>query len=126
MDCVVIESANEAKLDARAVADALQRFWPVKETGVANRFIIKGCDSRVYFETTRDDFERPGQLQLVFTHSMGLNLIKKILEVIGDDPELVIDNTFETALPGDEFVARLRADPDWDWRADYLRSRGRI
>ncbi len=125
MDGVIITSANRAKLSACTVADTLRRFWPVEETGIKNRFVVEGCGSRVYFENDRDPNE-PDRIQLVLEHSMGLNLIKKILEIIADDPEFVIDNEFSTVLRGDAFVARLRADPDWDWRADFLRSQGLI
>ena len=43
-------------------------------------------------------------------------LVKQILTIIGDDPTYVIDNEFNTILRGDEFVARIRSDPGWEWK----------
>ena len=42
--------------------------------------------------------------------------LKEIIKVIGDDPALMIDNDFHTILRGDQFVARLREDGNWNWQ----------
>ena len=41
--------------------------------------------------------------------------MKKVIEVIADDPNVVADNDFGTVLPGDQFVAKIRAERGWDW-----------
>lgn len=88
--------------------------WPVEQTPL-NDLVIHGPSSRVYIRQGAD-VERPGIQCLFLDYSRGLQLVKQVLEIIGDDPKLTIDNDFGTVLPGNEFVARLRADPDWDWR----------
>jgi hypothetical protein len=47
-----------------------------------------------------------------------LFLCKQVLELIADDPSLIVDNDYGVILPGPEFVDRLRRDETWDWRAD--------
>jgi hypothetical protein len=32
----------------------------------------------------------------------------------------VVDTNFEVILPGQEFLARLNEDPDWDWSSESL------
>jgi hypothetical protein len=48
----------------------------------------------------------------------GLDLCKRILAVMIDDPLVWIDNDHGVLLSGRDFLARLRARPDWDWRRD--------
>jgi hypothetical protein len=47
-------------------------------------------------------------------------LAKQIVELIADDPLLIVDNDFGTVLSGNAFVARIRADRTWNWRNDSI------
>lgn len=46
-----------------------------------------------------------------------LRLCRRVLFLIADDPALLVDNDHGFMASGDEFLRRLRANPDWDWRA---------
>ncbi|MBF0100185.1 MAG: hypothetical protein HQK77_04675 [Desulfobacterales bacterium] len=41
---------------------------------------------------------------------------KKILSHLISDNQFVIDNDHGELLTGEEFIKRLKDDPDWDWR----------
>ncbi len=47
-----------------------------------------------------------------------IDLCRKVLLAIADDPRLLIDNDFGVRLSGPDFLSLLRARPDWDWRRD--------
>ena len=41
---------------------------------------------------------------------------KEILSYIIFDERFVIDNDYGELLTGDEFIKKLKEEPDWDWR----------
>jgi hypothetical protein len=47
-----------------------------------------------------------------------ISLCKELLMAIADRHELLIDNDHGVLLPGSEFVRRLQAQKQWDWRFD--------
>jgi hypothetical protein len=47
-----------------------------------------------------------------------LNLSRRVLMTIADDPNLLIDNDHGVLLSGSEFVRLLRSRENWDWRLD--------
>lgn len=47
-----------------------------------------------------------------------INLCRKILTSIANDPNVLIDNDHDVCLPGNEFIQLLKNRPDWDWRLD--------
>ena len=113
MDSVHIVSVREIALeDLRTI---LSRHWPVEDTAYGD-LVVLGSGSRVYISKDPNP-ELPDTCCLILEHSGGLRLVKQVLEVIGNDPEVTIDNEFGTVLSGDAFIARLKADPDWDWRS---------
>ncbi len=42
--------------------------------------------------------------------------VKRVLLVIADDPQLLIDNDHGLVLPAPDFLALIRNRPNWDWR----------
>ena len=82
--------------------------------GALDRIVIQESNSRVYIyhpELDSDDM-RKNQLYLDYSSE---DLVKKAVEIIADDPELTVENEFGIALPGDQFVARLKAEGGWKW-----------
>ncbi len=112
MDTVTITSKRNLSLDD--LKPLISRHWTTKAG--QDRLVVEGPTSCVYIYHPLLDGRNvdPKRIYLDY-HSV--DLIKKIIQVVGDDPELVIENDFGTVLPGDQFVARLRADSAWDWRA---------
>jgi hypothetical protein len=49
-----------------------------------------------------------------------LDLCRRVLLAIADDPRLLIDNDHGVLLSGADFVRVLRSQPDWDWRQDRV------
>jgi hypothetical protein len=110
MDTVYIESAKQiAPRDLRPI---LSQRWLVEDSA-GGGLVVHGADSRVYILTEVDP-DKPNRHQLLLNYS-DVGLVKAVLEVIADDPELVVDNDFGVVMPGDKFVARLRAEPTWNW-----------
>lgn len=61
----------------------------------------------------REIFTEPSMFTLDYSD---VGLCKELLLALVDDGLLWVDNDHGTALPGPVFAARLRAQPDWDWR----------
>jgi len=91
----------------------LSQQWVIGDSADEG-LVVNGPHGRVYIHN--DVADSPDSHILMLDYSGGAELIKKVLEVIADDPEVVVENDFGTALPGNEFVARLRSDPNWEWR----------
>ena len=70
--------------------------------------------SRLYLHLNPDREQADGARLLIDYSSV--ELAKKVVEKIADDPSATVDNDFGTILPGDRFVARCRSERDWDWR----------
>lgn len=125
MESVIIAApfAYDAELRLR-----LEQVGPVT-IGAAGALVVDDGSSRVYVarnDAVHDEFE-PERLALVTStiphpifYSIDFSdiaLCRKVLEVIADDPKLLVDNDHGVLLPGSEFVRVLRSQRDWDWRA---------
>lgn len=113
MDTIEITSGENISLDE--LGQLLAKHWKLLNTP-SDRLAIEESNSRVYIyhpkqESGEEDPRR------IFVEYSWTDLIKRVIEVIADNPRLLIDNDFGTGLPGDQFVARLRTDPTWDWRS---------
>jgi hypothetical protein len=111
METLSIESKE--RLDLRAIAGMLSPSWRI-ETSPGNTITVHGEKSRAYLHPDTQMTEY-GMNRLLLDYS-DIELAKKLIEIIADDPNLKVDNDFGTVLPGDKFVARCRADRGWDWR----------
>jgi hypothetical protein len=114
MDTVVITSEQDISLDA--VRSQLAPYWRLLDTP-AEKLAIQEDNSRVYiYHPNLDSGE--ANLKVLFLDYSSMDLVKRIVQLIGDDARLQIDNDFKTVLPGDQFIARLRSEPAWDWRLE--------
>jgi hypothetical protein len=126
MESVIIAApfAYDAQLKVR-----LERIGPVT-TGAGGILVLDDGKSRVYVarnDAVHDEFE-PGRLGRVTStipdpvfYSIDFSdiaLCRRALEVMVDDPKLLVDNDHGVLLPGPEFVRVLRSQHDWDWRVD--------
>jgi len=104
VDTIVISAPKEISLDdLRAL---LSRHWTLQKTR-PDRIAIEESNSRVYLyhpplESGEADLKR------LFVDYSWQELVKKVVLVIGDNPEWRIDNEYGTELPGDQFVAWIR------------------
>jgi hypothetical protein len=119
MDTIVIESRKPFALEAiRAV---LSEEWTVTSPD-ENRLVVHGGRDRAYiYSATAKTSQSPSEYTLLVDYRT-VDMAKRILEKIANDPALTVDDQFETILPGDEFVVKCRKNPTWDWRAEFLSS----
>jgi hypothetical protein len=47
-----------------------------------------------------------------------IDLCRRVLMSLADDPDLLVDNDHGLLLVGSELVRLLRSRPEWDWRKD--------
>jgi hypothetical protein len=111
MDTILISSSTP--FSKAALAERLSLCWPTEPT-VDQGLCVNGPGSRVYlsFETAPEGNE-PCQLLLDYSD---VKLVKRVIEQIADEASWTVNNDFGTILPGDQFVARCKASPEWDWR----------
>lgn len=112
MDTIVITAKEDVLLES--LRSMLARHWSLLRTP-PDRLAIEESNSRVYIYHPESDSKEIDLKKIVLDYSW-VDLVKRVIEVIGDDPRLLIDNDFNTVLPGDQFVARLRSEPTWNWR----------
>jgi hypothetical protein len=105
MDTIIIKSPTPHSL--YAIKAALSRVWKVEETR-SGRLVIDDGRTRVYVYAN-SEFE-------LFLDYTDVELVKEVIKCIADSPELTVDNDFDTILPGDQFVKKLRSKPSWNWR----------
>jgi len=123
---IVAPCAYDAELKGR-----LARSWTVGETATGGSVIEDGC-ARVYLsrnDAVGEDLEPEARARIVaatpdpvfYTVDFSdLNLCRRVLLAIADDPRLLIDNDHGVLLSGVDFVRVLRSQPDWDWRKDRV------
>jgi len=128
MDSVIIVAP--CAYDAR-FKERLARGWKVAETACGGSVIEDG-GSRVYLsrnDAIAEDLEPEARARIAaatpepvfYTVDFSdLNLCRRVLLVIADDPRLLIDTDHRVLLPGADFVRVLRSQPDWDWRQDRV------
>jgi len=68
----------------------------------------------VYFRDLMEDSEAPDPV-LVIEYS-ALSLLQNALTALHGRGDGVIDNDHGTVMSLGEFLIKLRAEPDWDWR----------
>jgi hypothetical protein len=112
MDTVTIISKEDISLDG--LRPVLARYWNLVEGG-PGRVVIEEINGRVYIYHPKLDSGEIASNHLYLDYS-SVDLVKRVVQVIADDPEVTVENDFGTALPGDQFVARLKSDRSWDWR----------
>jgi len=108
--------------------ERLAQAWNVRE-GIAG-VVIEDGGTRVC--VSPNDFAaeemEPGALQRIVTTIRNpvfytvdftdIDLCKRVLVAVADDPLLLIDNDHGLLLPGVEFVHILKSQPGWDWRRE--------
>ncbi len=112
MDTVVIIADGDIPLDT--VRSRLAPHWTLLGTP-PDKLAIQEGNSRVYIYHAKLKSGGPDLKKLFLDYSW-VDLVKRVVLLIGDDPSLLIDNDHGTVLPGDQFVALLRANPLWNWR----------
>ena len=133
MNCVVL--ATDRSIDFREIFDRVKRLLPNAYLN-SDRIVDEGVNDNlfidVYNDATREmEPEELGTIErlipsasmyLISYHSM--DRVKGLLLELADDPMMVVDNDAGTTLPGPDFVARLRAEPQWDLFEESRRMRG--
>jgi hypothetical protein len=92
---------------------ALSQRWRT-EDAEPEGLVVHGASSRVYLHQEPGSLAGGGE-ELLVDYS-DVELVKQVLETIADDADVVVDNDFGTALPGNKFVARIRSDRCWNWK----------
>jgi hypothetical protein len=110
MDTVTITSRRNLSLNA--LKRLIGSRWPTKVG--RDRLAVEGSSSCVYIYHPSLDNRSIDRKRLYLDYH-SVKLVKEIVQIIGDDPDFLIDNDFGTALHGDQFVARLRLGKGWDW-----------
>jgi hypothetical protein len=111
MDSISITSMQ--KFDPNELARKLSQTWRVDPT-YGEGSVVHGPSSRVYLVFEAGPNEQ-GLFQMFLDYS-SVDLVKEVLTHIADDPNITVDNDFDTVLPGNQFVERIRAQPHWNWR----------
>ena len=81
-----------------------------------NEFAVEEMDPEV-LQYVRSLFGEPVFYVVDFRD---IDFCKSVLELLVDDPLLLVDNDHGVRLPGPDFVRLLRDRPDWDWRRDRM------
>jgi hypothetical protein len=111
METLSIKSKQPFSLDS--LQTALSRHWHVEES-TDDTLVVHGTNARAYLHPIKE-FGTDERFGLLVDYS-DMELAKKIVEIIADNPAVTIDNDFGTILPGDQFVARCKSVEGWDWR----------
>lgn len=106
-----VQTVSKKPFSIQEIRAHLERFWKTDDSSREDSFVVHGSVGRVFVHAESLDAE----YELLLDYS-DFELVKAIIEKIANDSELVVDNDFESALRGDQFVARLKADRSWDWR----------
>jgi hypothetical protein len=128
MESVIIVAPHvyDAELKAR-----LSRTWSVTDTDTGGS-VIEDRGARLYVsrnDSVAGDMEREVLARIVATTRepvfytvdfSDLDLCRRVLIAVADDPLLLIDNDHGVLLTGTDFVRVLRSQPDWDWRQDAV------
>jgi hypothetical protein len=126
MDSVIIAvpGGYEARLEATLAA--IETFSKNGESS----WVVDGGMSRVFvsrneFVATELEPERWEQIASVIPQPVfytvdfsDIDLCRRVLMLLADDPNLLVDNDHGVVLAGPEFVRLLRGRGDWDWRRD--------
>ena len=91
----------------------LAHNWTVEDAG-PERLVLTEGDDRVYIYYAGDTDAGLTRREIYLDY-WSVELVTRIIEVIGDSPRLVVENEFGTTLAGDQFVTRIRTDKLWVW-----------
>jgi hypothetical protein len=126
MNTVIIAAPFEYDAQLRA---RLEQIGPVI-TGADGVLVLDDGASRVYVgrnDAMREEFEpeRLGRIASLLPRQVfysvdfsDIALCRRVLEVMVNDPRLVVDNDHGVVLPGPDFVRVLQSQRDWDWRVN--------
>lgn len=73
-------------------------------------------------ETDRGIQELPYN-HAIFLEYSSVHFVKQVLTAFAARSDWIIDNSYHTVLPGDQFVERMDRDPKWDWKAELQEKR---
>ena len=110
MDTIVLKSPKPFSISS--IQGLLSKDWTV-DLSDGETITVDGMSSRVYLHPHPPTGDKKHQLWLDYSD---VEMVKKVIEKIANDARILVDNDFGTVLPGDEFVARLRTAPEWNWR----------
>jgi hypothetical protein len=113
MDDVSIKSSKAISLPD--IRSRLEERFEVADQD--DPVVVLGKDSRVYI---RSETEKEVALEY-----SSVALVNEVISVIADNPDMTVDADFGIVLRGDQFVAKYRANTDWDWRADWVAAKKR-
>jgi hypothetical protein len=111
METLTLDSAKPFSLEL--IKHAILQNWHVKVSN-GDTLIVHGSESRAYLHVDVTS-NSPGQHRLLLDYS-DVELAKSLVERIADVSDLIVDNDFGTVLPGNQFVARIKAERGWNWR----------
>jgi hypothetical protein len=112
METLTIDSAEPFSLEL--IQQAILKNWPV-EVSNAETLIVHGAGSRAFLHVDVTS-SALGKHRLLLDYS-DVELAKSLVEAIADAPDVLVNNDFGTVLPGNQFVARIRAERGWNWRS---------
>jgi hypothetical protein len=120
MDTLLITSKE--RINLLEINRRLAQHWQV-EGAAKDRLVIQESGSRVYLYLacvggTTEANKRPCDIeshQLLVDYS-DVVLVKKVIVAVADNADFIVDNDFGTVLPGDQFVARINRESEWNWR----------
>ncbi len=110
-----IHILTKSVFSPKEIEGALARGYQV-ENPRGDSIVVHGLGSRAYLYL--DDEMTASVFPSLLLDYSDIELAKRVLEIIADDPDVTVDNDFGTVLPGDQFVARIRANSSWDWRRE--------
>jgi hypothetical protein len=111
METLSIDSTRSFSLEL--IQRAISQDWCV-EASKADTLVVHGTGSRAYLHLDVTS-TAPGMHRLLLDYS-DVEFAKSLVERIADDPDVIVNNDFGTVLPGNQFVARIKADRGWNWR----------
>ena len=116
MESLTLTAKNP--FDLAALAEKLDLKWYLPET-IPGQIAVVEDDRTVYL--ILDDKE-PQKTRLYIQYG-NVGLVKRVFLEIADCPDYYVDNDFRTECPANEFAARIRNEPNWDWRKDLPQRR---
>lgn len=119
MDTIALISKEPFPLDQ--LHARLGRFWQVAR-GAHGQLVIEVNNSRIYLYPNEESPSQVGTHELFIDYS-DIHLVKQVIEAVANTDKLIVDNDFETVLPGDQFIEKMRLEPDWNWKEERRRER---
>ncbi len=122
MDTVSIFAKEEISLEAIRAQLASSKLLPrtVRVYDQKEPVVVEEGNSRVYINHARPN-ENPKEkiLTELYLDYSSLALVKTVIVIIADNPELTVENEYGTSLPGDKFVAWIKSEPNLIWRGHH-------